>query len=65
MRLHINGGKTTVGDGTADGTSKGESGVEVEAGGRVDVGSGGDVLLDSIKLGRAGRGRGSRSSHVN
>lgn len=53
--LHIDGGKTTVGDGTADGTSKGESGVEVKARQLCwAVGSG--LLLDGIKLDRAGRG---------
>ena len=54
--LHIDRGETTVGDGTADGTSKGESRVEIET--AELLGSGGlDVLLDGIHLGGAGRGR--------
>lgn len=53
--LHIDGGKTTVGDGTADSTGKGESRVEVKTGG-VRGSSGLDVLLDGIHLGGAGRG---------
>jgi len=54
--LHIDGGETTVGDGTADGTGKGESRVEVES--AELLGSGGlDVLLDGIHLGGAGGGR--------
>ena len=54
--LHIDGGETTVGDGTADSTGKGESRVEVKT--AELLGSGGlDVLLDGIHLGGAGRGR--------
>ena len=59
--LHIDGGKTTVGQRTADGTSKGESGVEIETGWVCWVGSS-DGLLDGIQLG--GAGRGGRSRHV-
>lgn len=62
MRLHIDGGKTTVGDGTADGTSKGESGVEVETAQLCWVGDGSDILLDGIQLGRASGGGGSSAS---
>ena len=59
--LHIDGGKTTVGDGTADSTGKGESRVEVKTAGLLD--SGLDVLLDGVHLDGAGRGgRGSSGS---
>jgi hypothetical protein len=54
--LHIDGGETTVGDGTADGTGKGESRVEVETAELLGSGSL-DVLLDGVHLGGAGRGR--------
>jgi hypothetical protein len=53
--IHIDGGKTTVGDGTADSTGKGESGVEGKA--RLLLGSLSlDVLDDSVDLGGSGRG---------
>jgi hypothetical protein len=51
----IDGGKTTVGDGTADSTGKGESGVEGEA--RLLLGGLSlDVLDDGVDLGGSGRG---------
>lgn len=42
LNVHINGCETTVGNGAADGTSKGESGVESKAA----------QLLGSVGLGR-------------
>lgn len=57
--LHIDGGEATVGDGTADGTSKGESGVEREAAQLLRSGSS-DILLDGVQLDGAGGGRRSR-----
>lgn len=52
--LHIHGSQTTVGDGTADGTGEGESGVKGDA--RELLGGVGlDGLLDSIQLHGAGR----------
>jgi len=51
----IDGGETTVGDGTADSTGKGESGVEGEA--RLLLGGLSlDVLDDGVDLGGSGRG---------
>ena len=50
--LHIDGGKTTVSDGTADSTGKGESRVEGKAAELLGLGSL-DVLLDGIHLGGA------------
>lgn len=54
QHIHINRCESTVGDGTADSASKGESGVE---GGTTELGSrGGSDLLDGgIDLRRAGR----------
>lgn len=53
--IHIDGGETTVGDGTADSTGKGESGVESEA--RLLLGGLSlDVLDDGVDLGGSGRG---------
>lgn len=54
---HIDGGKTTVGDRTADGTSKGESGVEVQTAQFRWVGGSSDIFLNSVQLGKAGRRR--------
>lgn len=59
--LHIDGSESTVGDGTADSTSEGESGVELKT---AELGGGCDGLLGhSIHLGAASRGRGSTRSH--
>ncbi|KAI6756701.1 hypothetical protein HG530_011299 [Fusarium avenaceum] len=53
--IHIDGGKTTVGDGTADSTGKGESGVESET--RLLLGSLSlDALDDGVDLGGSCRG---------
>lgn len=46
-----------MGDGAADGTGKGESGVEGEAG-ELARGGGSSLLDDGVDLGRAGRGNG-------
>lgn len=54
--LHIDGSETTVGDGAAHGTGEGEARIEGEAGQLLGAGSF-DVLLDSVQLGAAGRGR--------
>ena len=53
-RLHIDRRETTVGQGTADGTGEGESGVEGETAELLGL-IGLDVLLDGIELDRAGR----------
>lgn len=50
--IHIDGSKTTVGDRAADGTGKGESGVQGHAGELGRLG-GLDILDDGIDLGRA------------
>lgn len=60
--LHIDGGKATVGEGAADGTGEGETGVELDAGELRRL-SGLDVLLDGIDLGAAGGGGGSLGGH--
>ncbi len=50
--IHINGGEGTVGDGAADGTGKGESGVETKAAQlRSRRDGGGGLLDDSVDLG--------------
>jgi hypothetical protein len=49
MILHINGGKTTVGEGAADGTGESETRVEGDARELLRLG-GLDVLLDSVEL---------------
>jgi hypothetical protein len=51
--LHIDGGKTTVGEGAADGTGEGEARVESDARELLRL-SGLDVLLDSVELDAAG-----------
>lgn len=62
--LHIDGCEGTVGDGAADSASKGESGVEGKARQLLRLG-GLEVLLESIKLHRAGGSwRGLRSHCV-
>lgn len=55
--LHIDGGESTVGDGAADGTGEGKTGVELEAAvlGRRGGGGRGSGLLSD------GRGAGSGS----
>lgn len=40
INVHIDGGESAVGDGAADGTGKGESGVELEA---RELGGGSDL----------------------
>lgn len=45
-----------MGDGAAESTSKGETGVQVNAGGLGGSDDGGGLLDDGIDLGRAGRG---------
>lgn len=52
--LHIDWSESTVGDATADGTSKGESGVEGSAG-KLAWLLCCDGILHGIELGRAGR----------
>lgn len=54
--LHIDGSQGTVGDGAADGASKGETGVEGEAAQLLGLGSL-DILDNGVELGRAGRFR--------
>ena len=51
--VHIDGGETSVGDGAADGTGKGEARVQGEAGLLLGGGSAG-LLDDSVDLGRTG-----------
>ena len=51
-----------MGDGTADGTSEGESRVEVDAGKLLRVDGGLNLLLDSVQLVAASGDR--RSAHV-
>jgi hypothetical protein len=60
--LHIDGGKTTVGERAADGTGEGEARVESDARELLGL-SGLDVLLDSIELGAAGGGGRSLGGH--
>lgn len=55
--LHIDGGQGAVGDGTADGASEGESGVEGEARELLGVELLLSLLLESVELVAAGRGR--------
>lgn len=50
--LHIDGGQGTVGDGAADGTSKGKSGVESQAGELLRSGGGGVDLSGRHYCGR-------------
>lgn len=49
LNLHIDGGEGTVGDGAADSTGKGESGVEGNAG-KLAGGVGLGLLDDSVNL---------------
>lgn len=51
--LHIDGSKSTVGDGAADSTGEGEAGVEGEAAQLLGLGSL-DILDNGVELGRAG-----------
>jgi hypothetical protein len=60
--LHIDGGKTTVGEGAADGTSEGEARVEGDTRELLGL-SGLDVLLDSVELDAAGGGGRGLSRH--
>jgi len=60
--LHIDGGKTTVGERAADGTGKGEARVESDTRELLGL-SGLDVLLDSVELGAAGGGGRSLGGH--
>jgi hypothetical protein len=53
--LHIDGGKTTVGERAADGTGEGEARVESDTRELLGL-SGLDVLLDGVELGAAGGG---------
>lgn len=56
--VHIDGGKTTVGDGAADGTGKGEARVESKALELLGL-AGLDVLDDGVELlGSGGHGDG-------
>jgi hypothetical protein len=54
LHVHIDGRKSTVGDGTADSAGKGESGVE-RGTAELARGGGGDLLDGGIDLCRAGR----------
>ena len=60
--LHIDGGKTTVGEGAADGTCEGEARVEGDTRELLGL-SGLDVLLDSVELDAAGGGGRGLSRH--
>lgn len=54
--LHIDGCESSVGDGTADGTGKGESRVEVDTAELLWGTLGLDSLLDGVQLAGASRG---------
>jgi hypothetical protein len=60
--LHIDGGKTTVGERAADGTGEGEARVESDTRELLGL-SGLDVLLDGVELGAAGGGGRGLSGH--
>ena len=56
--LHIDGGQTTVGDGTADSAGKREARVQSRAAQLLGLDLGLSLLLQRIEVDAAGRGRG-------
>ena len=61
--IHIDGSKSTVSDGAADGTSESKARVETETGGRVRRRQGSKLSLGGIDLAGAGGSWGRSGGH--